>query len=274
MPARPTADAAVAVTRRRDWLLGAGALVAAQALSATTGTDAEWTAAVERAAYQRALSQRVAKAYLMLALGVEPALARRILDETGATFERHLGQLRAAPPSAEAARLLAQMAERWADCRRLLQQPPSREGGDALYRASDALQEAAHRVVLAYEQARPGQALRGVLQGGRLRMLSERMAKFWLYQRWGLHAEPAKMELHLARAHFTALMLQVDRLGLGPGVATAVAGLRSSWAAYERLLLAEGDTSAAALVQHSETNLAAAQALVDRILAPAASPSR
>lgn len=272
MPAPSSVDAATAVTRRRDWLLGAGALLAAQTVPAAStagGSDAEWTAAVERTAYQRALSQRVAKAYLMLALDVEPVLARRILDDASATFERQLGLLRAAPPSADAARLLAQMADRWADCRRPLLQPPSRAGGDVLYRASDALQEAAHRVLLAYEQARPGQALRGVLQGGRLRMLSERMAKFWLYHRWGLHAEPARMELHLARAHFTALMLQVDRLGLGPGVAAAVAGLRGSWSAYDRLLMAEGDTPAAVLVQHSEANLAAAQALVDRILAPA-----
>lgn len=253
--------------RRRTCLLAAGLLCMARASRASTpGSEEERAVAIERAAFQRALSQRIAKAYLMLAQGIEPALAGRLLEEARLAFERHLWLLKGMAPSAQASRLLAALDARWAECRATLQQPPTRAGAAELYRISDELQAAAHGVLLAFEAAYPSAARRGLMLAGRLRMLSERMAKFWLYRHWDLNRAPADMELHLARAHFTALLLQVQRLPLAPAAAAAAGDLRRRWPDYDRLLQAEPDAPAVELVRHSEQVFAAAQALVGHML--------
>ncbi len=263
---------------RRRCVLALGLLCGAlRAQSPATPVEEERAQAVERAAFLRALSQRVTKSYLMLALGIEPALGARLLDESRTAFERHLSWLQGVSTSADSARRLADVGERWSECRAVLQRPADRAGAQALYRIGDELESAAHRVAIALEAAYASTAIRGLLLAGRLRMLSERMAKFWLYRHGGFSAAAAGMELHLARAHFTALLVQVERLDLAPPAVAAAAVLRRHWPAYDALLLAPAPGSPAELLRRSEQTLGHAQDLVQAMLAPrvgAGAPAR
>lgn len=256
---------------RRRCLLTLGLLCGGSRAQPTAAprTD-ERALAVERAAFQRALSQRVSKAYLMLAMGIQPAAGARILEEARATFERHLSWLEGVSPSPEASLRLADLGERWAECRAVLQRPADRAGAQAMYRIGDELESAAHRVAIALEAAEAPTQARGLLLAGRLRMLSERMAKFWLYRQWGLNAAAADMELHLARAHFTSLLLQVERLELARPAAAAAAVLRQHWPAYDALLPVSNSGDPNELLRRSEQTFANAQALVQAMLEPLA----
>lgn len=228
--------------------------------------DGEQAVAIERAAFQRALSQRMAKGYLMLAQGVEPALAGRLLDEARTAFDRHLELLKLTAPSVGAKHQLAALQTRWAACRAVLDKPPTRDSCTELYTLNDELQAAAHSVLLAFEDAYRSPALRGLMLAGRLRMLSERMAKFWLYRHWNLNTAPADMELHLARAHFSATLLQVERLDLSVAAVAAIRALRLGWTAYDSLLQVERGVAAADLLRQSERVFGDAQALVQHMV--------
>lgn len=241
--------------------------------------------ALERAAFQRALSQRLSKSYLMQAQGIEPAEAGRILEAARLAVEQGQAWLQGASPSPEATRRLFELGQRWAELRAVLQQSPGRAGAEAVYRIGDEMEAAAHRTTIAFEaafhSASHAGALRGLMLAGRLRMLSERAAKFWLYRHWGLNAAAAEMEMHLARAHFTALLTQVERLDLAPAARAAAAALRERWAAYDAVLQDPART-AAELVRRSELNFEGAQSLVRAMLeaggvpassVPARSPS-
>lgn len=271
-PAAAAARAPVAIGRRAFVLvlgtLGSG--VAAQPAGGRSA--AEEARMLERAAFQRALSQRLTKGYLMLAQGIAPAQASRVLGESRAESERDLVWLQAVSPSADASRRLVELGQRWADFRPVLERPPSREGAQALYRIGDETEAAAHRVTIAFEAALRAGDLRALMMAGRLRMLSERTAKFWLFRHWGLNAEAADMELHLARAHFTALLTQVERTGLAPAAATAAGALRQHWPSYDASLLNPA-SAPADLVLRSEQNFALAQDLVRAMVGPLDGPS-
>lgn len=261
------ADGPVAIGRRG--LVLALALMCSDLRAQPVGARSagEEAQMLERAAFQRALSQRLTKAYLMLAQGIAPAQAARILEESRAEFERNLSWLQGASPSADASRRLVELGERWAEFRPLLDRPPSRAGAEALYGIGDQTEAAAHRATIAFEAALRAGDLRGLMMAGRLRMLSERTAKFWLFRHWGLNAAAADMEIHLARAHFTALLTQVERVGLAPPAATAAGALRQHWPTYDALLLNPA-SAPADLVLRSEQNFALAQGLVRAMVGP------
>ena len=110
---------------------------------------------------------------------------------------------------------------------------------------------------------------------GRQRMLSQRMAKFYFYRTWGLFDAPADMELHLSRAHFTAVLIQIE----GSQHATApvkagVTAVRREWEPYQQALFANKEPAkmrrdAARVAELSERVLVVTEDLVARLVAQA-----
>ena len=145
-------------------------------------------------------------------------------------------------------------------------EPPGRQAANLLYDANEALQQAAHRNTVAYENVvgAPLDHLIGI--AGRQRMLTQRMAKFYFYRTWGLYDAPAHMELHLSRAHFTAVLPAIEK--------TQAAEVRRVWAPYEQVLFASQNPAqmrkeADRVAALSEIVLTAAETLVALLLAQA-----
>lgn len=225
------------------------------------------------------LSQRMVKAYLMLGQGIAPDDARTLLQESITQFESQFAVLKTFQPTPKTRQALSALEGPWTTCKALLTAPPSRTGAAELYDASEALQQAAHRAVLAYVDVNAAAIDHLVGLAGRQRMLSQRMAKFYFYRSWGLHDAPADMELHLSRAHFTAVLIQIERSPLVSAQArTRLAQLRREWEPYQRALFASRDPvtmrrDAVRVGQSSERVLAAAEELVAQLMAqPRAAP--
>jgi hypothetical protein len=233
--------------------------------------------AVNIAGRQRVLSQRMVKAYLMLGQDIAAEDARRILHDSIDQFQSQLAALRAFQPTASVQRALVDLETAWSRCHELLTAAPSTAGADELCDANETLQRAAHCATLAYERVTAAPLDHLINLAGRQRMLSQRMAKFYFYRTWELYDAPADMELHLTRAHFTAVLSQIESSPLASAQVTArAAQLRREWEPYDQALFAskqpaEMRKNAVRVAELSERVLAGTEELVTLILGQARS---
>lgn len=249
-------------------LAGLAALLAGQA----RGAEISALEAVNLAGRERMLSQRATKAWLMRGQGILVEQAEAILGASIAQFEAQLESLRAAPGDAPTRAALDKLALRWAEMKALLETPPSAAAASALYDASEAVQSAAHQLTLASEDLAPAPYAHLLNLAGRQRMLSQRMAKFFLYRSWEVNGDAADMELELSHAHFDAVLIQLEVSKLLDERARAeVAALRAAWHVYEALLAARDApatmrANAPAVVRASEEVLEKTERVVAAIL--------
>ena len=264
-----------------SWLL-AGLVVAVspshaqvQALPAATTAKLDTASAVNLSGRQRMLSQRMVKAYLMLGQGIAPDRATTLLQGSISLFESQLAALRTFQPTAKVKRAFGNVEAEWKTFKPLLTAPPSKAGAAELYDANEALQKAAHDLTVSYQDVAnaPLDHLIGI--AGRQRMLSQRMAKFYFYRTWDLYDAPADMELHLARAHFTSMLIQVEGSPLASAqVKAGVAKIRREWEPYQQALFASQDPAkmrkdALRVAELSERVLAATDEVVAQLVAQA-----
>ena len=260
------------------WLLGGAACTALPlaAFAQATGTARlDTPTAVDMAGRLRMLSQRTTKAYLQWGQSIAAENARALLQESVTRFDGQLAALKTFQPTPLVQASLPPLESRWTDFKAMLTGTPNRDGAAALYDASELLQQAAHRTTLAYANATgsPQDHLIGI--AGRQRMLSQRMAKFYLYRAWELNDAAADMELHLSRAHFTAVLNQLDSSHHLPPLAKATtARVRRAWEPYQKALFASKEPAllrqgAERMVEESERVLTATEELMTLLVAHA-----
>ena len=266
--------------RFRVWLLAGLAFAASPSfvhaeVPTAAATKMDTASAVNMAGRQRMLSQRMVKAYLMLGQGIAADDARTILQGSINQFESQLAAQKAFQPTPMVRSAVVNLEGAWAKCKALLMAPPSKAGAVALYDANEALQQAAHSATLAYEAVTASPLDHLVSIAGRQRMLSQRMAKFYFYRTWGLYDVPSEMELHLSRAHFTAVLIQIESSPLASAqIKAGVARIRREWEPYQQLLFASREPAkmrrdASQIAALSERVLAVTEELVAQIVAQA-----
>lgn len=243
--------------------------------SPAAATKMDTASAVNMAGRLRMLSQRMVKAYLMLGQGIAADDARTTLQGSINQFESELTALKTLQPTPMVRSALAKLEAAWPKCKALLTAAPSKAGAVELYDANEALQQAAHSATLAYEQINATPLDHLISIAGRQRMLSQRMAKFYFYRTWGLNDDAADMELHLSRAHFTAVLIQIESSQLASAqIKAGVARIRREWEPYQQLLFASREPTkmrgdAARVAELSERVLAATEELVAQLVAQA-----
>lgn len=232
---------------RREFLKCLAALAAAGALPVGAAPKTEpkaepkatlsLGAAVNKAGRQRMLSQRMAKAYLMLVLGVLPDRARAILDESVARFEAQLVELKTLLPNDEARAAHQALERAWAPYSVVLSAPANADGAAQIWDASDVALGAAHRLTLAYEKAAGTPASRLVNLCGRQRMLSQRMAKFSLFRLMAVRPPQAAQELDKAKREFVAAQTELAGTSLNTSEIKAELQLADvQWILFEHAL--------------------------------------
>lgn len=201
--------------------------------------------AIDMAGRLRMLSQRSTKAYLQWGQSIASDSARSQLQESITRYEAHLAALKSFQPNPAVQANLPQLQTLWAQFKALLSGEPNRTGAAALYDANETLQSAAHYLTVSYSNS-TGSLLEHLIgMAGRQRMLSQRLAKFYFYRTWELYEAPADMEMHLSRAHFTAVLAQLEApRHVTPAVQAAATRLRRAWEPYQQALFASKEPAA------------------------------
>ena len=137
--------------------------------------------AINKAGRQRMLSQRMGKAWLALVHGVEPTAAQQVLDKSMALFDRQLAELKAYAPNAEIRDTYGKLEGAWSDYKAaLVGTAPGKPGAAGVLQADARVLALAHQGTVQYEAASGKPVGKLVNVAGRQRMLSQRMAKFYL----------------------------------------------------------------------------------------------
>ncbi|MDT7514912.1 type IV pili methyl-accepting chemotaxis transducer N-terminal domain-containing protein [Rhodoferax mekongensis] len=193
--------------QRRSLITAAGASALVLALPTATAQVVDLSDAINKAGRQRMLSQRMGKAWLALLLNVEKTSAQTVLDKSIALFDRQLVELKAFAPNPEVLATYTKLESAWSDYKGLLVgKAPSRETAAALLQQDAKVLALAHQGTQQYEAALAKPVGKLVNIAGRQRMLSQRMAKFYLATTLPVDAATAGVEITKARGEFTAAM--------------------------------------------------------------------
>ncbi|CAN7491543.1 type IV pili methyl-accepting chemotaxis transducer N-terminal domain-containing protein [Acidovorax sp. LjRoot117] len=198
-----------AALHRRTLLTTAGAGAVACALAWVPGPAhaqvANLNDAINKAGRQRMLSQRMGKAWLALAHKVQENAARQVLEQSVALFERQLAELKAYAPTPVIRETYGQLDTAWAAHKAtLMAGTPALAGAAAMLQADAKVLALAHLGTVQYEAASGKPVGHLVNVAGRQRMLSQRMAKFYLAALLPVDAAAAASEIAKARTEFVA----------------------------------------------------------------------
>lgn len=163
--------------------------------------------AINKAGRQRALSQRLGKAWLALVHGVEKEDAQLVLDKSLALFDRQLVELKSYAPSPEIKANYSQLELVWSEYKSILVgADPARTAAAALLAIDSKVLALAQQGTVLYEAALGKPLGKLVNLAGRQRMLSQRMAKFYLAAMLPVDAGTAAREISIARSEFISAM--------------------------------------------------------------------
>jgi hypothetical protein len=163
--------------------------------------------AINKAGRQRMLSQRMAKAYIAIIENVETPLAQQVLDRSLALFDRQLTELKAFASTAELKQTYSSLEAAWSEYKTaLIGAAPSRAGAAVVIAGAGRVLALAHQGTQQYEALLAKPVARLVNMAGRQRMLSQRMAKYYLALALPVDAAVARTEIAKARTEFTAAL--------------------------------------------------------------------
>ena len=237
--------------QRRDFVLSGTALLGGWALAANAqraksvaaaGSKITLGAAINKAGRQRMLSQRMAKAYAQLGLGVLPERSMKILESSKVLFELQLAELLEFSPSPDIKALYQELDASWRGYREVLLTAPHNEAGLEIYRSSEAVLKIAHRATAELEKLSGKSAGKLVNISGRQRMLSQRTAKLYMLREWKI-PQATDQELKTARDEFKqALALLKAAPESTPEVKSHLALAETQWLFFDRALDSKGQS--------------------------------
>ncbi|WP_179958173.1 hypothetical protein [Chitinimonas arctica] len=160
---------------------------------------------LEQAASQRLLAERIAKTYAWRGLEPSNAEARKQYDEAAKLFEKQLQELKtASKPDAELSENYALLEQLWADYKTLTAAPATREGAKSLSEQSEELAWIAQKGSQLIE-ARGNAEFKPLRMAEDIATVSQRLAKIYLLQSYGVKLGFLPKDLAAARAEFETL---------------------------------------------------------------------
>jgi hypothetical protein len=208
--------------------------------------------AINKAGRQRMLSQRMAKSWLAVLMGVDTAQAQLVLDRSMSLFDRQLVELKSYASTDALKQTYQQLDQVWGDFKTtLVGQAPNRNLAPRLLELDSAVLKLANQGTGQFEALATKPAGRLVNMAGRQRMLSQRMAKFYYAASLPVQAEQAKTELLAARTEFLSAMQTLKNAPEATNrIKEDIVLAETQWMFFDQALQKIG--SAAAAKSHSD----------------------
>lgn len=202
--------------------------------------------AINRAGRQRMLSQRMVKSWLMLKQQVLPRPARLVLRQSIELFDRQLMELEGPANRAESSAARAELTDVWQPYKMLLNAGPDRKTAHALYRMNEEVLTAAHKLTLSFEEAEGTHKGKLVNRAGRQRMLSQRIAKFFLFQHAGIQVAKCRTELEAVSDEFSTALVDLTAATQDkPAIAAELEGVAEQWSSLQSAVTTRNSTGMA-----------------------------
>jgi len=212
--------------------------------------------AINKAGRQRMLTQRMLKSYSMVGLDVQSAGAKQQLHSAIRLFEKQLQELQAFAPTPEIKTSLDKVSKLWQPFRQQLKQPISRARAKAMLELNDQLLRAAHRVVLQLEDVSGTSYGRLVNISGRQRMLSQRLAKFYILRAWGVDTAEVRSATMQAKNEFRGALDELLAAKENtPAINQSLDDANTQWGLFKHALEREGDNFVPLIVAMTSENL-------------------
>jgi len=197
--------------------------------------------AINKAGRMRMLSQRMAKAYCQIGQNILTDKSRRILELSVKLYQEHLDELKAFAPSADIKATYAELETIWQRYRQLLSGAPSLDNARLIAQINEDALRVAHLGTTQLELSAASSVGRLINIAGRQRMLSQRMAKFYMFRQWGIGSPAMDTEAQLAKREFLSAL---DALERAPENTDKIRGelalARTQWVFFEQSLQRQG----------------------------------
>lgn len=225
---------------RRNFLVRSVVLFAACVVPtqpARGAATANLNEAINKAGRLRMLSQRMAKAYCQIGLNILPDKSRRILESSVNLYQGHLDELKAFAPSADIKATYADLDANWQRYRELLTGTPSLSSARRIAQINEDALRVAHLGTTQFELFSPTSVGRLINIAGRQRMLSQRLAKFYMFRQWGISGPSMNTEMQLAKREFLSAMDALEHASENTGKISGELSLaRTQWIFFENAL--------------------------------------
>lgn len=189
--------------------------------------------ALNKAGRQRMLSQRIVKAYALVGQNIMLSAANQKQDAI-ALFEKQLNELTPFAQTQEEKDTIARVAELWTSYKALAKTAPSRDNAIKLNKLSEEVLATAHKYVLLLEKRSGTSKGRLVNISGRQRMLSQRIAKFYVLKAWNLDNPEYDAGYDKAVREFTDALAELQKAPENTSdINAALAKVETDWNTFK-----------------------------------------
>ena len=197
---------------RRAQLLTMGAVALSPWPGVTYAQVISPSDAIDKAEALHMTSQRATKGYLAIALGVRPELAVVARDAAMTQFDRQLTELLAYAPTPPVRKTYADLRALWLEMKSdLVGRKPGVDGARALLGEDAAVSKLANTGAQQLQEYAGKPTSRLVGMAGDIRMLSQRIAKFYFASGYGMTAAAASAEIVTGERDFLDLKEQLKK---------------------------------------------------------------
>jgi len=186
--------------------------------------------AINIAGRQRMLTQRITKSYCQIGLDISPHESRQQLDDAIELFSTQLAELKQFESSPEIVNALGDIESQWKIFSDLARSTPNLGDAKRLAAMDEQLLQASERIVAQLEDLSGISASRIVNISGRQRMLSQRLAKFYMLLSWDPGSSSVVSEMDRAKNEFYgALHTLVEASENTPAINQQLAEAKLQW---------------------------------------------